>query len=84
MKRICIILLLAVGCIELAFAAESDPETLLLKDYHPQSIYNIPQTTVKKAKYPAIDMHEVDTGQCPSSLQAASRWGTASSKARFR
>ncbi len=35
----------------------SSPETLLLKDFRPRSIYNIPQTTVEKARYPAIDMH---------------------------
>jgi uncharacterized protein len=68
MKRICIVLLLAVGCIELAFAAESDPETLLLKDYHPQSIYNIPQTTVKKAKYPVIDMHSHPYAKTPEQV----------------
>ncbi|GAA4465810.1 hypothetical protein GCM10023189_46980 [Nibrella saemangeumensis] len=33
------------------------PETLLLKNYRPKSIYNVPVTTVTKAKYPVIDMH---------------------------
>jgi predicted TIM-barrel fold metal-dependent hydrolase len=33
------------------------PEKLLLKDFHPQSVYKIPQTVVPQAKYPAIDMH---------------------------
>ncbi len=32
-------------------------DTLLLKDYRPQSIFRTPQTQVLKAKYPAIDMH---------------------------
>jgi predicted TIM-barrel fold metal-dependent hydrolase len=32
-------------------------DSLLLKDYHPQSIFRIPQTRVLKAKYPAVDMH---------------------------
>ena len=32
-------------------------DSLLLKDYRPQSIFKTPQTTVLKAKYPAIDMH---------------------------
>lgn len=36
---------------------KADPEKLLLKDFHPQSVYQIPQTTVAKAKYPVIDMH---------------------------
>ncbi len=32
-------------------------DSLLLKDYKPQSIFKIPITRVLKAKYPAIDMH---------------------------
>ncbi len=30
---------------------------ILLKDYSPVSIYNIPQTKIEKAKFPVIDMH---------------------------
>ena len=33
------------------------PETILLKDYRPTSIYKIPTTKIDKAKYPIIDMH---------------------------
>ena len=33
------------------------PETILLKDYRPKSIYKIPVTEINKAKYPIIDMH---------------------------
>lgn len=32
-------------------------DTLLLKNFHPKSIYNIPETTIDKAKFPVIDMH---------------------------
>jgi predicted TIM-barrel fold metal-dependent hydrolase len=32
-------------------------EQLKLKDYRPVSIYNIPKTTITKAKFPIIDMH---------------------------
>jgi uncharacterized protein len=35
-------------------------DTLKLKDYHPVSIYKIPQTTIEKAKYPVIDFHTHD------------------------
>src|ERR1039458_4879395 len=35
----------------------ASPETILLKDYRPQSIYKIPITEVAKAKFPVIDMH---------------------------
>ncbi len=33
------------------------PDQLLLKDYRPKSIYKIPVTDIKKAKYPAVDTH---------------------------
>ena len=32
-------------------------DSLLLKDYKPESIFIIPETVVLKARYPAIDMH---------------------------
>jgi predicted TIM-barrel fold metal-dependent hydrolase len=35
----------------------ASPETILLKDYRPQSIYKIPVTEIAKAKFPVIDMH---------------------------
>jgi uncharacterized protein len=38
-------------------AHAQNPETLLLKDYRPKSIYKIPVTEVAKAKFPIIDMH---------------------------
>lgn len=38
-------------------AKAASPETILLKDYRPQSLYKIPVTEVPKAKYPIIDMH---------------------------
>jgi len=34
-----------------------DATQLKLKDFRPKSIYRVPITTIKKAKYPAIDMH---------------------------
>jgi uncharacterized protein len=33
------------------------PETILLKDYRPKSIYKVPVTQIDKAKFPIIDMH---------------------------
>jgi len=33
------------------------PDQLLLKDYRPKSVYKIPATDIKKAKYPIIDVH---------------------------
>jgi len=37
--------------------ASSNPNTILLKDYRPLSIYKVPVTRVEKAKFPIIDMH---------------------------
>ncbi|MEN6335667.1 MAG: amidohydrolase family protein [Phycisphaerales bacterium] len=37
--------------------SQAGPESLLLKDFRPQSIYKVPVTDVAKAKFPAIDMH---------------------------
>jgi len=34
-----------------------DPESLLLKDFQPQSIYRVPVTKVDKPMFPVIDMH---------------------------
>jgi predicted TIM-barrel fold metal-dependent hydrolase len=33
------------------------PETILLKDYRPKSLYKIPVREIPKAKFPVIDMH---------------------------
>jgi hypothetical protein len=42
---------------KIAAAEFTSPESLLLKDYQPLSLYKIPITQVAKAKYPVIDMH---------------------------
>ncbi|MGO8678521.1 MAG: amidohydrolase family protein [Limisphaerales bacterium] len=41
-------------------AQEPSPEQLLLKDFRPRSIYNVPVTRVSKARFPVIDMHTHD------------------------
>lgn len=38
-------------------AAPQQPDQLLLKDYKPKSIFRIPQTSLQKPRYPAIDIH---------------------------
>jgi predicted TIM-barrel fold metal-dependent hydrolase len=38
-------------------ATSSNPNTILLKDYRPRSIYKVPVTQIEKAKFPIIDMH---------------------------
>src|SRR6266487_2495537 len=39
------------------FCFAQDPTQLKLKDFRPQSIFQIPVTNIKKAKFAAIDMH---------------------------
>jgi predicted TIM-barrel fold metal-dependent hydrolase len=38
-------------------AEHASPETILLKDYRPKSLYKIPISEVSRAKFPIIDMH---------------------------
>ncbi len=38
-------------------AQQDTPDKFLLKDYRPESIYRVPKSEVKKAKYPVIDAH---------------------------
>ena len=47
------------------------PEELLLKDFRPVSIYNIPKTHIEKAKFPVIDMH---SHAYASSLDEIEQW----------
>jgi predicted TIM-barrel fold metal-dependent hydrolase len=41
-------------------AQQPSPEQLLLKDFRPRSIHNVPVTRVAKARFPVIDMHSHD------------------------
>ena len=64
------ILLLAACCAVEVFSADEkpSPETLLLKDYRPKSVYNVPQTTIDKARYPVIDMHTHGYAKSPGQV----------------
>ena len=46
------------------------PETILLKDYRPRSIYKIPVTEVVKAKFPIIDMHSHPYAKTAQEIEA--------------
>src|SRR3954468_2802188 len=56
---------LAAGLPSVAFPEEkkparhlsTNPNSILLKDYRPHSIYKVPVTQIAKAKFPIIDMH---------------------------
>jgi len=48
--------------------AGASPETLLLKDYRPQSIYKVPVTRIEKSKFPIIDMHSHPYAKTPKEI----------------
>ena len=55
-------------------AASADgtaPDQVLLRNYHPQSIYKIPDTRVEKARYPIIDVHSHNYARTESEVE---RW----------
>src|SRR5256885_6486480 len=54
MNRLFITFLFLAGQI---FCSAQDPTQLKLKDFRPKSIFRIPVTKIKKAKFTAIDMH---------------------------
>ncbi|MEN6424624.1 MAG: amidohydrolase family protein [Phycisphaerales bacterium] len=60
-----VVLLMGVTCVA---QEPPSPEGLLLKDFRPQSVYKTPQTTVSKAKYPAIDMHAHAYAKTPEKI----------------
>ena len=47
---------------------QPSPETILLKDYKPRSIYKVPITQVAKAKFPIIDMHSHAYAKTPAEI----------------
>jgi predicted TIM-barrel fold metal-dependent hydrolase len=64
-----ILLFVAGGATNVLLADERPvPETLLLKDFRPNSVYTVPQTTVEKARYPAIDMHAHHYARTPEQV----------------
>jgi uncharacterized protein len=46
-----------------------NPDSLLLKNYRPVSIYNIPVTELKQARFPVIDMHSHDYAKTDQEIQ---------------
>ena len=47
---------------------QTSPETILLKDYRPRSLYKIPVTEVPRAKFPIIDMHSHAYAKTPEEI----------------
>ena len=56
-----------------ADSAQVLPDHLLLKDYRPKSVYKIPVTEIKKAKYPIIDIHHHARVKTPEDVDATMR-----------
>jgi uncharacterized protein len=50
-------------------AHAQNPDSLLLKNYRPVSIYNIPVTQVTHARFPVIDMHSHDYAKSDQDIQ---------------
>jgi len=57
MKNISLIIFFAASLFIEPLFCQTEPDKLLLKNYRPKSIYNIPITRIEKAKFPVIDMH---------------------------
>lgn len=51
-------------------SAQVLPDQLLLKDYRPRSVYKIPLSNIKKAKYPIIDTHHHSRVKAPQDVEA--------------
>ncbi len=68
------LLILALGLQGLCLRAATNlpatpPDQILLKDYFPRSIFNIPATRVEKAKYPVIDVHSHDYARTDADIE---------------
>jgi len=48
----------------------TSPDQLLLKDYRPRSIFQVPRTRIEKARFPAIDMHSHPYAEKDSDVEA--------------
>jgi len=44
-------------------------DTLLLKNYNPKSVFNVPVSTITKAKYKVIDIHSHDYNKTDAEIQ---------------
>ena len=55
--RVTIAMVLCFGSVVLASDDGSDPTGLLLKDFRPVSVYEVGETRIGRAAYPAVDMH---------------------------
>ncbi|MGE5859835.1 MAG: amidohydrolase family protein [Ignavibacteria bacterium] len=57
MKNISLIIFFVASLFINSLFCQTAPDNLLLKNYRPKNIYNIPITKIEKAKFPVVDMH---------------------------
>ena len=71
MKKYAIILLAAAAMLSCTKKAvdENPSDRVLVKDYFPENVNNIPETKVEKAKFPIIDMHSHDYAENEEQIQ---------------
>ena len=68
--KLCLLLFCLSAAISNASIAQH-PDSILLKNYRPQSIYKIPVTKIEKAKFPVIDMHSHSYAKSAADIE---RW----------
>jgi uncharacterized protein len=68
---LCFLLFLASGNGIAQNQSAKSPDQILLKNYKPVSIYKIPNTTIPKARFAAIDMHSHPEVKTPEDVD---RW----------
>ncbi|MDQ3844432.1 MAG: amidohydrolase family protein [Bacteroidota bacterium] len=68
MKNFFLPVLISVMLCDTTVSYCQDVNNLKLKDYYPVSIYKVPQTEIKKAKYPIIDVHSHDYPQTEAAV----------------
>lgn len=65
--RLCALVLLS-SLLSAGESAGTPADEIKLKDFRPVSIYKVPKTDVRKARYPAIDFHTHDYAKTPAEV----------------
>ena len=73
MKKLLLLAVSALVCVACSTKKEEKTENplekILLAEYVPQNVNNIPSTKVEKAKFPIIDMHSHDYAESDADIQ---------------
>lgn len=57
-----------ISCHSNKRVTENTPDQMLLKNWQPKSVYKVPITDIKKARFPVIDMHAHDYAKTPEEV----------------